>query len=163
MSYDLDVYSVAKPSLAATLRKQGGWQRRNSWFVHPDHDWQIAVHEPLLVEEEDLSPAVLKALPGVRFLTRITLQGMAPQEPYYLVNTVAEEIAKTAHGVVVDQQQGQVRTPRGVVRYVVAKGRDGALLNLHWWFTDAAAFRKKGFEKFLTLAETTLPEVLPRR
>lgn len=163
MSYDLDVYSVARPSLAAILRKQGGWQRRNSSFVYPDHDWQVIVYEPLLVEEEDLSPAVLKALPGVSFLTRLTLQGIAPQEAYRLVDSVAEEIAKAAHGVLVDQQTGLVHTPRGVVRYVVKKGRDGALLNLHWWFTDAAAFRKKGLEDFLTLAETTLPEVLPRR
>src|SRR5262249_12504972 len=150
--------------LAATLRKQGGWQRRNRCLVHSGGEWQIVVDGPLVVDEEDLSPSVPKALPGVGILTRITLQGAAPPDGYYRVNSVAEEIAKAAHGVVVDQQLGSVHTPRGVVRYVVAKGRDrSALLNLHWWFTDAAAFRKKGFEKFLTLAETTLPEVLPRR
>lgn len=101
MSYDVEVFSTQEPIAPASEEGRG---------------WQIAVEGPLNVEPEDIPAQVRALLPGLRFLTQFHLEGDAPSSAQKRLLTMARSVARSARGVVVDQQQGAVETPRGVQR-----------------------------------------------
>jgi hypothetical protein len=99
MSYDVEVFSIEKPLAAASEEGRG---------------WQIAVDGPLNVEPEDIPAQVRTLLPGLRFLTQFYLEGNASSAAQKKLLSMARGLARSARGVVVDQQQGIVETPRGL-------------------------------------------------
>ena len=128
MSYDIEVFSTEKPTAPAS--EEG-------------RDWQIAVDGPLNVEPEDIPAQVRALLPGLRFVTQFYLEGNASSSAQKKLLTMARGVARSARGIVVDQQQGTVG------------------LFSSWFVEDIA------FSEFLTdmldLFQRTIPEVLPRR
>jgi hypothetical protein len=149
VSYDVEVFSTRKPIAPASEEGRG---------------WQIAVDGPLNVEPEDI-PAQGRALvPGLRFLTQFHLEGDAPSSAQKRLLTMARSVARSARGVVVDQQQGTVETPRGVQRLEIEpEWKGGGLLQLSWFVEDVAPLARALSTEMLDVFQRTIPEVLPRR
>lgn len=163
MSYDLTVWSAAKPVLPDCL-PPGRWSASGSRWNHGVRGWQLAVEEPLAVEGEDVPGQVDRSLPGLAFLTEIHLEPVdAPEAARKFATTVAGAIAKAAHGAVVDEQSGTVDLPRGVKRYRPVPGDSVELLAMSWWWTGDALATVEGFSRFVALLDEHVPEVLPRR
>ena len=113
MSYDLNIWSVW-PLDPASLSRQEGWKQVGESFWHlPGKRWQIAIDASTPVEPEDLPEEVGGLLPGIRWLTELHLEGDAPNSALALARKSAKEIARTAHGVVEDPQDGAIITPTG--------------------------------------------------
>jgi hypothetical protein len=150
MSYDLEVYCVQQPEV-----EQGP----------SGPSWQVLVVDPVVVEGEDLEDSVRLAIPGLRFLVYIHIEGSAPQKAFKSANVIANRLAREYRGVVVDQQQGTVQTPRGVKRYEtkMAEKDEFLPLELSWFFEGDKEFALHGATRFVDLLEQRLPEALPRR
>jgi hypothetical protein len=149
MSYDVEVFSIEKPIAPASEEGRG---------------WQIAVDGPLNVEPEDIPAQVRALLPGLRFLTQFYLEGNASSSAQKKLLSMARGLARSARGVVVDQQQGTVETPRGVQRLEIEpEGTGGGLLQLSWFVEDVAPLTRALPTEMLDLFQRTIPEVLPRR
>ena len=78
---------------------------------------------------------------------------------------VAQNIAKTTHGVVVDPQEDSILLPRGVKRILTSEREERfTSLTFTWWFlNDGPLASDGGPEALLRLIEKTLPELLPTR
>lgn len=149
MSYDLEVFSIKKPVAPASEEGRG---------------WQIAVHGPLDIDPEDIPPDVRTVLPGLRFLTEFHLEGNAPSSAQKKLLTIARMLARNARGIVVDQHQGTVETPRGVQRLQVKpQSVGGGLLQLSWFVEDVASLGRSLPTEMLNAFQRTIPEALPRR
>jgi hypothetical protein len=151
MSYDVEVYSVATPALPA---------------LPAGRSWQIAVEGPFTVEPEDIPGQVRETLPGLSVLTRFHLEGDAPDSALRSLRSIARALARTVRGVVVDQQQGTVETPRGVRRLTPGPGPhggSGGLLQLSWFVESPDALIRAIPGQLLDLFQRTVPEFLPRR
>jgi hypothetical protein len=149
MSYDVEVFSIEQPIAPASEEGRG---------------WQIAVDGPLNVEPEDIPAQVRALLPGLRFLTQFYLEGNASSSAQKKLMSMARALARSARGVVVDQQQGTVETPRGVQRLEIEpEATGGGLLQLSWFVEDVAPLTRALPTEMLELFQRTIPEVLPRR
>lgn len=150
MSYDLEVYCVQQPAVEAGPSGPS---------------WQVVVVDPVVVEDEDLEDSVRRAVPGIRFLVHIHIEGSAPQKAFKAANVIANRLAREYRGVVVDQQQGTVQTPRGVKRYEtkMAAKDDYLPLELSWFFEGDEDFAFQGATRFVDILEERLSEALPRR
>jgi hypothetical protein len=163
MSYDLDVWSAARPALPDYL-PPGRWSASGSSWTHGAGGWQLAVEEPVPVEEEDVPAEVDRSLPGLAFLTEIHLEPFdAPEAARKFAAKVAGAIAKAAHGAVVDEQAVTVDLPRGVKRFRTEPGASVDLLAMSWWWTGNALATAEGLGRFVALLERYVPEALPRR
>ena len=149
MSYDIEVFSTDEPSAPSAQEGRG---------------WQIAIDGPMRVEPEDIPDRVRTTIPGLRFLTRLHLQGEASAAAEKTLITSARELARAARGVIVDQQQGTIETPRGVQRLQIAKGaKSDSVLQLSWFVHDIGPLTKTLPAGIIDTFERTLPECLPRR
>ena len=149
VSYDIEVFSANEPVPPAAQEGRG---------------WQIVVDGPLHVEAEDIPTQVRTLVPGIRFLTQFHLEGDAPETVHKRLMTVARGLARAARGVVVDQQQGTIQTPRGVQRLEVEpQSTVGRLLQLSWFVHDAGPLARSLPTEILDAFQRTISEVLPRR
>ena len=149
MSYDVEVFSISKPTPPAPEEGRG---------------WQIAIDGPLHVEAEDIPPQVRSILPGLRFLTQFHLEGNAPASAEKKLFALARGVARAARGVVVDQQQGTIDTPRGVQRLEIEPDSPGnRLLQLSWFVHDVAPLERALPTEILDAFQQAIPECLPRR
>lgn len=149
MSYSVDVFSAHEHSPPARQEGRG---------------WQIAVAGPMRVEPEDIPAQVRTILPGIRFWTQFQLEGHAPPSAQTTLLALARAFARTARGVVVDQQQGTVETPRGVQRLEIRPDwTGGPLLQLSWFVHDVAPLATAVPTAILDAFQRTIPECLPRR
>ena len=124
MSYDIEVFSTEEPVAPDSV------ERRH---------WQIAVHGPLRVEPEDIPAQVRSILPGLAFLTEFHLEGDAPSSAQKKLLTMARGLARSARGVVVDQEHGTIETPRGVRRLELEpEWTGGSVLQVSWFVEDVA-------------------------
>ena len=116
------------------------------------------------VEPEDIPAQVRTILPGFRFLTQFHLEGNAPPSAQKKLLMMARGVARSARGIVVDQQQGTVETPRGVQRLEIElEWKGGGLLQLSWFVEDVAPLARALSTEMLDVFLRTIPEVLPRR
>ena len=77
---------------------------------------------------------------------------------------MARGMARSARGIVVDQQQGTIETPRGVQRLEIEpEWTGGGLLQLSWFVEDVAPLARALPTDMLDVFQRTMPEVLPRR
>jgi hypothetical protein len=149
VSYDVDVFSADEPTPPAPQEGRG---------------WQIVVDGPLHVETEDIPEQVRTVLPGVRFLTQFHLEGNAPATAQKKLMTLARDVARTARGVVIDQQHGTVETPRGVQRLEVEpQWTGGRLLQVSWFVHDVEPLARTLPTEIIDAFQRTIPELLPRR
>ena len=149
MSYDIEVFSVERP------------------IVEPPPngpDWQIVVDGPARVEPEDIPGDGRTALPGLRFLTRLHLEGDASASARTTLITLGRAVARDARGVIVDQQTGTVETPRGVQRLTASAEPTGdPILQLSWFVHDVNPLITAAPGALLELFQHSVPELMPRR
>jgi hypothetical protein len=129
-------------------------------------DWQAVFHPPDKVEDQDVDPDVLRALPGIAYRVLITIEGNVPSTAHQRVAGLALKVARGAHGILYDPQDHAVKTPRGTKRF--DSKRDSARsdtpgLTLSWWFEDDQAFAQDGIARLLDTTERHVAEALPRR
>jgi len=163
MSYDLQVWSV-KPFQQNAFRQPEMWQKESGAWTHAHKNWQIVVSASDRVVPEDVPDDVSKLLPGIEWLTNLNLEGKATAGAMRLAQSAATEIARFAHGAVLDQQDGSIRLPSGVKRLMSLRSKEMFdVLSLSWWFLDSPIESREGREHLLSLLERLLPEALPKR
>src|SRR5579884_2966651 len=117
MSYDLQVWSV-KPFEPNAFRKPELWQKESTAWVHARKNWQIVISASDRVELEDIPEDIVSLLPSIEWLTNLNLEGNASGEAIKLAQSAADDIARHCHGAVLDQQDGAIRLPSGVKRFL---------------------------------------------
>lgn len=163
MSYDLRVWSSARPQLPECL-PPGSWSEYDASWTSGGRGWQVVVREPLAVEMEDIPDQVYRSLPGLAFLTEIHLEpSAAPDTARKFAARVATAIARDAHGAVLDEQEETLTLPRGVKRYRTEPGTSVELLTLSWWWTGGQLDTLEGLGRFVDVLDEHVPEALPRR
>ena len=165
MSYDIQIWSVDPILLPGALPDVKKWRQERGAWVRASKDWQILIYSSVKVLFEDVPEDVAELIPGISYLTELTLEPIgAPEIAYNLLSTVSERLAKAAYGVVLDCQADTIITPSGVKRYRPRR-RDERfkVLTLSWWFTEGPLLTDTGLREFVSLLERMLPEVMPRR
>ena len=163
MSYDLQVWSV-HPANTGAFSKPELWQRETAAWTYEQKKWQLVVSSSARVEPEDVPEEAASLLPGIEYLTHLNLEGAAPNRGYKLSHTTANDIARSAHGVVHDPQEDSFRLPSGVKRFAIPKAEEVFdVVALTWWFLDSPLPTREGFKSFVDLMESMLPEALPKR
>jgi len=116
------------------------------------------------VTAEDLPESIAAALPGIEYLTQISLEGRAPQYARAQLGILAKRLAQLSHGVLHNPQDGTLTTPAGVKRLPrYEKGDIFSILSMSWWFLGGQLADAEGFGRMVALFEGMLPEALPRR
>ncbi len=165
MSYSLDIWSVHPVALPDALPQPDAWNRSGDAWARAGGAWQIVVEPSVKVEAEDIPEAVLPALPGIAFLTRLNLEPIAaPASAHTLIQRAARAMARHAFGVVYDPQASLLTAPSGVKR-VAGLSNEATLsvISLNWWFLDGPLLADDGVERLVGLLASLLPEALPRR
>ena len=141
--------------------------RRHSAAADPSlsgSGWQIVINTSDKILPEDVEAEVSALVPGIAWLTELNLEGKATNQAVKLLHSTAKEIARRAHGVIVDPQADSVSTPSGVTRFVPPKKeKTFSVLTLSWWFLTDVMLKAPGRRAFLALLERMLPEALPKR
>jgi len=165
MSYDIEVWSVDRPDLAACLPTSAQWVEHGGAWVLERRGWQIVCGPPDAVLPEDVPEEVSVSQPGVSFLTQLVLEPIgSPASAYAALLRAARAVARAGHGVVLDGQTGELTTPRGVRRFVPeTRPERFAVLDLGWWFLGDRLLTPEGLNGLLDIFEALLPEAIPRR
>jgi hypothetical protein len=130
----------------------------------PGAGWQIVINASDKVLPEDVEEEVSALVPGIAYLTELNLEGKRTIQALKLLQSTAKEIAKHAHGVVVDPQSDRVTTPAGVTRFIPPKKeKTFSIVTMSWWFLNGVMLKSAGRRSFLSLLERLLPEALPKR
>jgi hypothetical protein len=163
MSYDIQVWSV-RPFEVHALRKPELWQQESASWVHAGKNWQIVISASDRVQPEDIPEEITKLLPGIEWLTNLNLEGKASGEAFRLEQSAGDGIARHSHGAVLDQQDGSIRLPSGVKRFLSPKTKEAFdVLSMSWWLLGNPIETREGREGFVELLERLLPECLPKR
>jgi hypothetical protein len=132
--------------------------------VHAGRGWQIVVGSSDYVLPEDIPDAVVPVLAGIQYLTEIYLEGQQSDTSRRLLGSVANNLARSCHGVLIDPQQDTLRTPAGVKRTTpVGRTKRFSTLTFGWWFLDGPLLSHSRRDQFLRVLARELPECLPKR
>lgn len=164
MSYDLEVWSVRQPDFPSCLPQPDAWACSSGLCSRAGREWAITVEAPVSVDAVDVPAEVTQAIPGVGWYTSLQLSpvihcgtGLA------LAQRVATAIAKACHGVVVNPQNDEVITARGVKRLgSLGSEPTATLVEMNWWF-DGGPLAVRDLSGLIEVLEVVLPEALPRR
>lgn len=165
MSYDLETWSVHTEQLPKVLPSPDRWMKKDGTWVLPGRGWQIVVDEPVGVDPEEVSEEIGALLPGIAYLTRVSLEpGHAPSNAHQLLQRCARNLAKAAYGVTYDPQEGSLKLGTGVKRYT-SPGRENYSEDLifSWWFGTGALETRADYEELLRLLGKYMPEALPKK
>ena len=164
MSYDLQVWSAGATDLSVVLPESEKWSNCAGSWVHERRAWQVNVAQSVKVLPEDLPEEVARSLPGIAYLTELTLSPIdAPEVARKFLSRAAAAIAKATHGVMFDPQTDQVTLPSGIKRFAATGASENAsVISLSWWFVDGPIARGE-FGSLIDVLEAELPEGLPRR
>lgn len=167
MSYDINVWSINPVKLPETLPTKEKWRLEKELAIFSKKDYQIVVSESAILEEEDIPEEVMPVLPGIKYLTEISLEPIsAPLSAKSLLQKVSRSIAKDTIGVIQNQQDDSLITPSGVKRFIptprMSKERI-SVLEMSWWFGDNPLAKEEILYKLVDYFEKVLPEALPRR
>lgn len=165
MSYDLEIWSAKRPILHEALPADKGWQGSEDYCALERTTWQIVCGSPSRVLPEDVPEQVSVCLPGISYLTEMVLEPIGgPESAKKEMFQVANRIAKSSHGIVLDKQTGELSTPRGVKRYrVEPRPERFGVLKLGWWFLDDILMSREGVVGLIDVFSAYMPEALPRR
>lgn len=163
MSYDLQIWSI-RPLHQDAFRHPEMWQRQPSAWILERKNWQIVVSSSDKVEPEDIPEGIRGLLPGIEWLTNINLEGKATREALRLTQSSATDFARFSHGAIFDQQDGSIRLPSGVKRFLSPRSTEAFdVIKMSWWFLHSPIENRQGREHFVALLEGMMPEVLPKR
>lgn len=165
MSYDLTIWTVDPFDGTAALPDAERWTPASGGWSRGGKGWVVNVGSSHAALAEDVPPDVNAAVPGVRFLTELSLEPIdSPKAGMALLRKVAGAIARQARGVVFDPQEDTIEVSPGVKRFAaVPREQRTALLSFSWWFTHDALSRREGIDRLVHALESDVPETLPRR
>ncbi len=139
-----------------------GWNEKQCSFQTAN--WQIVVNPSDKILPEDIEDEIASLLPSIGFLTELNLEGKGTDEARRRLRSTAKEIAKSAHGVVVNPQDDTIETPAGVSRFSPPpKQKSFSIIRFSWWFLGDALLDRAKRELFLGMLERQLPEAMPKR
>jgi hypothetical protein len=164
VSYDLQIWSIEPVNPAQSFPAAHDWQQSDRVWTRTSRDWELSVFSPDRVLAEDVPDAVTRALPGIAFLTHVSLSPIgAPSSAVALLARVANRLAAAAHGVIVDPQADTMTTPKGVARIEsLGPAENASLIVMSWWFASGPLVIRDA-TSLVTALEVVLPEALPRR
>jgi hypothetical protein len=166
MSYDINIWSLKPVRIPENLPFIDEWKIFDHEAYFERKYWQIVVSNSSKVLEEDIPEEIYPQLPGIKFLTNVSLQPIgAPKSAYVKLNQIVKRIGKETYGIIEDQSDN-IYLPTGVVKYVPVKGKKDerfSALVFKWLFTESPLLEEDGIKKFVNLLEKYLPEALPRR
>jgi len=164
MSYDIKIWTVAEPDLSAILTTKG-WVHDDSHAALERKTWMLSARTAGPVLLEDIPPQVHASLPGLRYVTEISLQPKgASASAQKELGAAATRIAKASHGVIVDPQTEEIISARGVKRYKPApRAERFDVLDLGFWFEQDRLSGTEAARQFFDLLATWMPDALPRR
>jgi hypothetical protein len=164
VSYDLKIWSTDAAKVPEVLPELERWQLSGESWTRQGTSWELSIGRSDQVLPEDVPPEVEKLLPGIAFLTELNLSpiGAAPSAKTLMMK-VAGELARSAHGVVVDPQMDTITTVKGVSRLEsLGSSENASVLALSWWFTSTPLVHRD-VTLLVEALESSLPEALPRR
>jgi hypothetical protein len=163
MSYDLEVWSIRASNVGA-LCPAGEWQATDTCWTYAGRGWQIVIGRSDRVFPEDIPEGVAATLPGIEYVTHMSVEGSAPQSALARADRIAKKLAVASHGVIFDPQADTVATPAGVKRLQPIRHEESfSILEMSWWFLESPVHEPGGRDRLLSCLENTLPETLPRR
>ena len=103
MSYDLQIWSV-EPAALDPAEASDRWKTNPAGgWSHHGTGWQIVLNEAAAIAREDVPSAVRAAIPAVRYLTEMHLEGRASQTARRVFRDTAETLALKFQGAVVER------------------------------------------------------------
>jgi hypothetical protein len=164
VSYDLKVWSTEVGKVPDALPEPEKWALCKGLWTRQGKGWQISIGPCSQVLPEDIPAEIDELLPGIAFVTEISLAPItAGASARALLTRVATSLAKSAHGVVLDPQADSITTAKGVSRLKpLGSGESASVLALSWWFTSAPLI-DRDVTLLVSALEASLPEALPRR
>ena len=164
MSVDLEVWSVLPNRTIDTLPKASSWVALASGWAYRQKTWQLVIDESTEVDPEDVPPEIGPRIVGIQFLTRLSLQGHAPQAAATFQRAVARAIAKNCRGLIYDPRADQVFGPSTQPRPALkVSGESIELLTMSWWFATGPLTTREGLNQLTLYFERYIPSFLPRR
>ncbi|WP_159697754.1 hypothetical protein [Arthrobacter sp. 18067] len=173
MSYDLTVYCPDSPTIDKVALLVG-----NTRGLHVDPEnsdesgvlvlrgvkraYSFTVDGPVALEPEDLPDEVSGVLPDANTMFQVLVEGTVESEIIHGVR-FAKKLAKSCHGVTVDEQTGEVWPKPRVVKPVVPKVSPYKDLIHFSWYALADEMPADLPERYVRLAKECLPEALPVR
>jgi hypothetical protein len=134
-----------------------------SGFELITRNYSAYVSLPSRVFPEDVPEEVASLLPGIAWHLDLSLEGVTPAGLRTLIKA-ATAIAKSAHGVIDDPQEGTFRLPSGVRRYSKPPHSQRIdVLCLGWWAHDGPLLTEDGLRDLVNALATNLPDALPGR
>src|ERR1700743_634634 len=104
MSYDLQVWSVR--AFDPSALEGADWLHPvDAQWIFEGKPWQISVSRSNRVLAEDIPEEVAGTLPGIHYLTDLSLEGKATAEAMRMAQSTANKIEKALHGTVFDPQE----------------------------------------------------------
>jgi hypothetical protein len=167
VSYDISIWSTKPFDDPAQLPLPEDWAVDSDHWSYVRPTWLLNTGPSAKVLSEDIPAEVLDVLPGIAYLTEVSLEPIgAAKTGFAMLNRLAATVAKNAHGVIFDPQQETVELPGGVKRFVPPKHEKEqriALLNMAWWWSHSQAQETGWVDEVLDLLESYLPEAVPKR
>jgi hypothetical protein len=164
VSIDLEVWSVVPIRTIDTLPKASNWVALASGWAYRQKTWQLVIDESTEVDPDDVPPEIGPRIVGIQFLTRLSLQGHAPQAAATFQRAVARAIAKNCRGLIYDPQANQVFGASTQARPALrVEGESIELLAMSWWFASGPLTTREGLNRLMLYFERYIPSFLPRR
>jgi hypothetical protein len=144
VSYDLQVWSVDPVKLPGQLPEIDKWRRDGKGWVRSGASSPLSVYPSDAVLAEDIPEGVERSLPGMAFLTSLTLSPIgASGSALKTMGNLALTLAKHARGVVFDPQTDTLSTPRALSRVTSLGSAEAAsLLTLSGWFKSGPLIQR---------------------
>jgi hypothetical protein len=99
MSYDLEIWST-KPVERSLVPEPDAWTSSGSLLQREGNGWVVSLGDSTPVLAEDIPDGAENLLPGIAFLTELSLSPIgAPKSAYEVMNRTATVLAKAAHGL----------------------------------------------------------------
>lgn len=174
MSYDLTVYCPGSPSVDQVRMLVGNTR---GLHAHPDsaddtgvtvlrgvkRTYSFTVDGPFAVAGEDVPDEVTAALPDTATTFQVLVEGtQEPEIPHGV--RFARKLAKSLHGVVVDEQTGeiwpQLRIPQE--QTWAAQVAESDEFWLSWYFLEEN-LPPDFLQRYLRIAGEVLPQAVPER
>lgn len=161
MSYDLHIWSSGPLPEKDTLLEDAGYRLQNDAYVREGDGWLVAISRAGTVDAEDVPDAIMRALPGIAFMTEINIS--APERIQKETLRLCNALAKEMKGIVEDD--GMIKLPAGVKKVSDPnyQDRDRAVVSLIWNFDDAAFHQSDKLVQFIDALGKYAPDALPRR
>lgn len=173
MSYDLTVYGtppagdggVDLGALVAAipgLTLGGAHDEEVTILRGTPSRYAFTVFGPHPIDTEDVPAAALPRVLEPTACWRVIIEGSAASE-VPAARRFATGLARTTGGVAVDEQTGDLLGTNGNRRVSWPSGARVDIVELRWFAPAAGRDPQDGPQAWLELAETLLPEALPRR